>query len=228
MALKRVLILIIVVLVAAAAIATGWFVYQKLHAPAYTNVDVSNLRPVGPDDHILGNPAASVMIVEYCDIDSPFCKQFQKVLEQVIAKDGATGDVAWAYRHLPVANQYPNSENEAEAAECVAAAGGTNAFFAFIDALQAAAPGTATFDPSGYGAVVTNLGLDAGAFSKCLSAGTYAKRVADDADNALAAGGTGAPYTVLLVKGMQPIPIQGALSYTQFNALVEAAVQQTK
>lgn len=228
MALRRILIAAIIVLVAATAVATGWYVYTKLHAPAYSNVDVSNLRPVGLSDHILGNPAASVMIVEYCDIDSPFCKQFQKVLEEVIASHGAAGDVAWTYRHLPVANQYPNSESEAEAAECVAAAGGTNAFFAFIDALQAAAPGTASFDPSGYGAVVTKLGLDAGAFSKCLSAHAYAKRVADDADNALASGGTGAPYTVLLVKGMKPIPIQGALSYTQFDTLVTAAVQQTK
>lgn len=228
MRLRRALIALIAVLVVAAAVATGWFIYTKLHAPAYTNVGLANLRSVGAGDHILGNPAAPVMLVEYCDIDSPFCKQFQTVLEQVIAAHGPAGDVAWTYRHLPVTAQYPNSESEAEAAECAGAAGGTNAFFGFIDAVQAAAPGTAAFDPSGYGAVATKLGLDAGAFSTCISAHTYAKKVSDDAANALAAGGTGAPYTVMLVKGMKPIPIQGALSYTQLDALVTAAVQQTK
>ena len=43
-----------------------------------------NIKPVSSEDHILGNPSAPVVIVEYSDIDCEFCKQYQEALEQII------------------------------------------------------------------------------------------------------------------------------------------------
>lgn len=212
------------ILVAGALVAVA--VYSYFHVPAKppSLENLSVIRPVDDSDHIFGNPAASVKFIEYCDIDSPFCKTFRDTMEKVMATYGAGGNVAWIYRHLPIADQHPNAETHAEAAECVAAEGGTSAFFKFIDLLNAAAPVAAQFDPTQYGPVVQELGLDTDAFTTCLSGHTYAKRVAADSANVLAAGGTGAPYTVFLIKGQAPISLSGAFSYDEMKQLVDAAL----
>ena len=51
-------------------------------------------RPVDTTDHFLGNPAASVVLIEYSDVDSEYSKDFQKVMEQVMQDYGANGNVA--------------------------------------------------------------------------------------------------------------------------------------
>jgi protein-disulfide isomerase len=130
------------------------------------------------------------------------------------------------YRHLPVTDQHPNAALHAEAAECVAAQGGTAAFFRFIDAVNAAAPGTAQFDPSGYPAVVEGLGLNTDTFASCMQNHTYQKRVSDDAANILAAGASGAPFTVVYISGQPPFSIVGAFSTTQMKQIVDEALQK--
>src|SRR3989338_9225138 len=67
------------------------------------------VRPVGANDHILGNPAAPVMIVEYSDFDCEFCKDFHNTLHQVIANAGANGKVAWVFRNFPLSEIHPNA-----------------------------------------------------------------------------------------------------------------------
>src|SRR5262249_50857138 len=145
---------------------------------------------------------------------------FRETMESVMATYGASGNVAWVYRHLPLTSLHPNAETHAEAAECVAAQGGTNAFFKFIDLVNAAAPGTTQFDPAQYGTIVQKLGLDADSFASCLKNHTYQKRVADDAQNALAAGAAGTPYTVLLIKGQAPASVSGAFSVDQMKDII--------
>ena len=48
-------------------------VYLSIHSTAPStssgNGNPALVRPVGPDDHILGNPSAPVKIVEYADFD---------------------------------------------------------------------------------------------------------------------------------------------------------------
>ena len=35
---------------------------------------IADVAPVTPNDHILGNPNAPIVIVEYSDMECPFCK----------------------------------------------------------------------------------------------------------------------------------------------------------
>ncbi len=216
-------------IIAAGVIVAGsvyFYFHPKTPMMPTDTENLSVVRAVDDTDHILGNPAASVMLVEYSDIDCPFCKNFKETMEKTMATYGASGNVAWVYRHLPITDQHPNAEMHAEAAECVAAQGGTAAFFRFIDEVNDAASGTAQFDPAHYGTVIQKLGLDTTAFSTCLQNHTYQKRVADDAANAIASGAGGAPYTVLIAKGEPPVSISGAFSYEQMTQLIDAALQK--
>ncbi len=225
--MKTGLVLPISIIVAGIIIAVGVYSFVSSRAPVVDHGTPTATRAVTANDHILGNPLAPVMFVEYSDIDCPYCKNFRSVMEHVVADYGPTGNVAWAYRHLPISDQHPNAESHAEAAECVAVQGGTSAFFRFIDALNTAAPDVQQFNPSQYSTVIQSLGLNTDTFSSCLQNHTYKDRVAKDAANAIAAGASGVPYTILLIKGVeQPVSISGAFSYDQMKQIAEEALQK--
>ncbi len=185
------------------------------------------VRPVTVADHTLGAPTADVTIVEYCDIDSSYCKDFQKTLAQLMTEYAPSGNVAWVYRHLPLSSVDVYAHTHAEAAECVAALAGNEQFFRFIDLLQSRAPGEQVFNPAEYPSVISQLGIDQNAFSSCLTKGTYAMKVQDDAENAVETGAAGAPFTVLLIKGSNPVPISGGLPYDAMKKVIDQALSQS-
>lgn len=185
--------------------------------------DVGALRPIHPNEHIIGDPEASVIIVEYADIDSPYAKEFQKTLSQLVTEYGPSGKVAWVYRHFPLVDQHRYSIEHAEAAECVASLGNRTAFWRFIDLVQANAPASTQFNPSGYPALIAQLGVDATAFNECLSSDRYSAKVEADFANGLAIGADASPYSILLVRGKEPAVINGSVPYATLKEIVEAA-----
>jgi protein-disulfide isomerase len=222
--------LLIPVAILVGALLVAGAVYKVFYHTQTTSPseDPSAMRPVDASDHILGNPAAAIVFVEYSDIDCPFCKNFQATMEHLIIDYGATGKIAWVYRHFPITAQDSNAVNEAEASECVASQRGNAGFFRFIDAINTAAPGTAQFNPTGYPAIIQSMGLDPDVFANCLSSHTYQKQIVADGQNAVAIGATGAPFTLLFVPGEKPIIIDGAFSYDQMKQIAAAAVARVK
>jgi protein-disulfide isomerase len=184
--------------------------------------DPTIVRPVTPlGDHILGNPAARIMVVEYGDIDSAPTKEFNAVMEQLVTEYGTDGDVAWVFRHFPIIALHPNAAAHASAAECVASLGGPDAFWRFIDGIAVNAPGSNEFSPKDYPLLLPGLNVSKEAFTNCIANGTFENHVQADYTNAILAGATGSPYIVLLVKGQRPIPISGALPYTSMKKILD-------
>ena len=58
-------------------------------------------RPVNPKiDLIFGNPEADLFIVEYGDLECPYCKEFHLDAKALIQGDwGVSGKVAWVWRN---------------------------------------------------------------------------------------------------------------------------------
>lgn len=186
--------------------------------------DVSLVRPVTEADHIIGNPGAPVVIIEYADIDSSYAKDFQQTMAQLMTEYGPPGEVAWVYRHLPLIDKHPNARRHAEAAECVASVGGGNLFWRFIDAAHARASGSQELNPREYDSIVEGLGIEPEAFNSCLNANTHAARVMADFENGLNAGAGGSPFSVVLIKGHPPITIDGAVPYDGMKRIVEESL----
>ena len=92
---------------------------------------VNDMRPVSLDDHILGDMNAEIIIVEYSDLDCPFCKVFHPTMHQVVEK--SEGKVAWVYRHYPIPQLHPNAPKKAEETECAWELGGNDAFWKYAD-----------------------------------------------------------------------------------------------
>ncbi len=207
-------------------LAIAIFVTRTGNVPLITEENLAMLRPISAQDHIVGNPKAQVVIVEYSDIDCEYCKNFHTVLQQVMTEYGPTANVAWVYRHFPILSVHPYAGMHAEAAECVADLGSNDLFFAFIDGLHQAAPGGSQFDPVGYPVIVSRLGLPPTAFEECMTSDRMTGRVAADSENAFAVGATGAPFTVVLVEGKKPVPITGALPYESLKQVIEEALSE--
>lgn len=188
-------------------------------APMALNAD--NIPAISAEDHVIGNPAAPIAIIEYSDIDCPYCKVFEGNMKQIMDEYGATEKVAWAFRHLPLTQLHPNAGRHAEAAECVASLGGNESFWKFVDAIHTAAPNSQQFNPSGYGALLPGVGVQEDAFKACVDAGTFKDRVASNSDEARAAGASGTPFIVFIAPDGTRLPVAGALTYEQIKEVVE-------
>lgn len=180
------------------------------------------VRPVGTNDHILGNPAAKVVIVEYSDFDCEYCKNFDETLHQIIANAGTGGEVAWVYREFPLSEIHPNALRNAEVAECAAHVAGNDAFWRFKTVLFNNQP----IDPTQYGVYAEKAGITGTDFSTCVAQVPTAldARILADRQNALDVGALGTPYSLILVAGKAPVVMNGGYSYDAVKELVDAAL----
>lgn len=216
------------ILAAGILLAIATFIIRTNEVELPPDGDVSLVRPVSEADHLIGNPAAPVIVIEYADLDSNYTKDFQATMQQLMAEYATGGKVAWAFRHLPLIDQHPNSRTHAEASECVASLGGEPLFWRFIDAMHAQAPGSQQLSPASYDGIVERLGLSPEAFNLCLNGNDHANRVMDDFENGLNAGAGGSPFSVVLVKGHPPVSIDGAVPYEGMKRIIEEAIARSQ
>ncbi|MFC1622024.1 DsbA family protein [Patescibacteria group bacterium] len=86
---------------------------------------------INDGDHIVGTKEAKIFLIEYSDLQCPFCQNFH-----ISAKEAVTQkprDLAWVYRHFPLDRIHPLARAGAEASECAAEVGGEEAFWKFLD-----------------------------------------------------------------------------------------------
>ena len=77
-------------------------------------------------DHIAGNKAGEIGIIEYSDISCPFCKKVHPTITQIIKEDTS---LFWIYRHHPLTSIHKLALEQAIATECVAQKKGDAVFF---------------------------------------------------------------------------------------------------
>ena len=90
---------------------------------------------VTSSDHIRGNKNAEIVIIEYSDIECPFCKVYHQTLKKIYDEYGKDNKVAWVYRHSPIPQLHPYAHVKAIATECVAQLAGKDAFWKNLDVL---------------------------------------------------------------------------------------------
>jgi protein-disulfide isomerase len=170
-----------------------------------------DLLALKADDHILGNPDADVLIIEYSDTECPFCKRFHSTMIEVMNQYGKSGEVAWVYRHFPLDQLHPKARKEAEALECAGEVGGNEGFWKYTDELYAVTPANNGLDASELPKIAAKVGLNVNAFSSCLSSGKYAARVERDFADGANIGVRGTPYSIVWNrKTGKQLPLNGA------------------
>ena len=211
------------ILVAAALFFSG----RATEGPTADGNDaaVEKVPAITTSDHILGNPDAKVIVVEYTDLECPFCKAFHETMKRIMAEYGEGGEVAWVLRNFPLQQIHPNAPRLAEAAECVAELAGNDAYWSFIDALYALAPVNTFFNMSKLTQTASGVGVSATAFDACLASGRYQDKISKEYSDALATGGQGTPHNTVVTKDGQSIPIPGAQPYETVKSVIDAALR---
>lgn len=191
------------IVVAGALIGLGvFFAPTDSSAPAQTNNDNTpetaeiNMRSVSADEHIRGDADAAVRIVEYSDLECPFCKRFHQTMNRIY-QDYNDDQVAWVYRHFPLEQLHSKATAEAHATECAASLGGNEAFWNFTDKVFEVTPSNNGLDLDQLPEIAAEVGLDQTAFSDCQESNQFAEQVQEDLQDARNAGGTGTPHIVI-------------------------------
>lgn len=192
---------------------------------AIPKTETVQMKPISNSDHILGNPNADVIIVEYSDLECPYCKVFHTTLKRVMSEYGKDGKVAWVYRHFPIESLHSKAPKEAEATECANELGGSVKFWEYTDMVYERTSSNNSLDPKELPKIANDIGLDVKAFNACLSSGKYAKLVQDSYDDAVKAGGRGTPNSILITKDNVQTTVSGAQPYQDLKNIIDALLQ---
>lgn len=184
---------------------------------------VINISPVTERDHIIGSRNAAAVVIEYSDIECPFCKVFHYTMKEVVSH--YQGDVAWVYRHFPIAQLHANATREAEATECAAELGGNEAFWRYLDLIFERTNSNDSLDLALLPEMAAEIGLNKEAFSTCLSSGRHSEYVRKSVEEAVKAGARGTPYSVIITKDGRKEVINGAEPFESVRTKIDALIR---
>lgn len=178
------------------------------------------------EDHILGNKNALIKIVEYSDLECPFCKMFHQTMNKIMDTYGQSGKVAWIYRHFPLDQLHSKARNEARATECAAEQGGNDAFWKFTNKIFEITPSNNELDPSELQNIAVAIGIDKTSFVNCLSSNKYNDRIEKNIQDGIDAGAQGTPYSIIFTQKGRRIIVNGAQPYEEVKKMIDQALAE--
>ncbi len=180
----------------------------------------NDVPKVTKDDRVRGDRNARLALIEYSDIECPFCKRFHPTAQQVI--DTYKGKVMWVYRHYPL-SFHANAQKEAEASECAYELGGNDAFWKYVDTIYERTTSNGTgFALDGLVPLAKEQGLDEVKFKSCLDSGRHASLIKEQQDGGTKAGVTGTPGNIILdTKTGATRLIPGAVPFEQVKTAID-------
>jgi Na+/H+ antiporter NhaA len=135
-------------------------------------------------DHVRGPDDASVTLLEYGDLECPYCGQAENVIRELLSD---FGDLRYVWRHLPLNDVHPHAQMAAEASE---AAGAQGKFWEMHDTMLAHQGDLTLRDILGY---AQELGLDVDQFKAAVRKRKGSGRIAEDVESADLSGVSGTP-----------------------------------
>lgn len=178
---------------------------------------------------VLGNQkTAKVAIVEWTDLECPFCKQFHDQTFDLIAKDYVdTGKALFVVRNYPLSFHGEAAIKEANAALCVREAAGDKAYFSFVNDVYAT---TGTNGKGMPDETLASLAAKAGgkSLASCLSDQKFKSVIDADLQDGTSSGISGTPGFVIGKIGdkgsVEGELISGAMPYSEFKRAIDAAL----
>jgi Na+/H+ antiporter NhaA len=135
-------------------------------------------------DHVRGPADAVVTLVEYGDFECPYCGRAENAIAEVL---GSTKDLRFVWRHLPLTDVHPHTQQAAEASEAAAKQG---KFWQMHDVLL---DHQDELEPEDLVRYAEAIGLDVERFVVDVERHAGGHRIADDVDSAEQSGVAGTP-----------------------------------
>ena len=189
-------------------------------APAQTYNDV---KPVSSSDYMRGDKNAKLTLIEYSDLECPYCKSFHPTMQQILAD--YKGQVNWVFRDFPL-SFHANAEKEAEASLCIGKLGGNDKYWSFIDKIYERTTSNGTgFALTALGPLAKEVGVNQDKFQSCLDSGEMAQTVKDESADGTTGGVQGTPTTLIVDQNGKTINgIPGAYPVDQAKSIIDAVL----
>ena len=185
---------------------------------------VENLKPISATDHSRGNPAAPLKMVEYSDLQCPFCKLFHQSMLSLYPEYIDGGKVFWVYRHFPLVTIHENAQGLAIASECAFKQKGEEGFWKIVNGVFGDT--AQKYDMTKLPTLAKDSGLNVSKFVKCAANKETASIVDSDALDAAKMGINGTPYAVIIAPSGKTFPINQAYSPNDLRAIFDALATQ--
>ncbi len=159
--------------------------------------------PVGADDPVWGSPTAPVTLMEFSDLQCPFCARVHPTVKQLQAQYGPT-ELRVVFKHNPLPF-HPQALPAAKVADAVRRQGGSRAFFAFLDLAFGEQPKLGDAALSDW---IGRVGLDPALVTQRAELPDTAAKIASDIALASKVGANGTPAFRIngsAVVGAQPL-----------------------
>lgn len=178
---------------------------------------------------VLGNPkTAKVAIVEWTDLECPFCKQFHdQTFDSIVKNYVDTGQALFVLRNYPLSFHGEAAIKEANAALCVREAAGDKAYFSFVGDVYAT---TGTNGKGMSDETLASLAAKAGgkSLASCISDQKFKRVIDADLQEGTDTGISGTPGFVIgkISSGgsVEGELISGAMPYSEFKKAIDAAL----
>jgi protein-disulfide isomerase len=198
---------------------------EKMQPPAQTPQEpvsdkVSMLMPTS--GYALGKADAPLVVVEYTDLQCPFCQQFHNTAFDQLKKDYIdTGKVRFMTRDFPL-DFHPNAKPAAIASRC---AGDQGKFWEMRHVMHVNADKLSKDEVLKYAA---DLKLDTAKFKACADSDFYSADIDRQFQEGSAVGITGTPSFVVgrVVDGkLDGVRLVGALPFSAFDAKLKELLE---
>jgi len=181
-------------------------------APVNDKVTIGSVTGV-----VLGKPDAPLTMIEYTDLQCPFCRQFHiTAFEQLKKEYIDTGKLRYLTRDLPIESIHPYAMTAAKATRC---AGDQNKFWEMRHSILL---NNAKLTTDAFATFAQDLKLNTGAFNKCVAdPSKFQAEIAKDMAEATAAGLSATPSFVIgktTTGAMDGIKFIGAQPFAAFDA----------
>ena len=190
------------------------------------SIDIENVKEISQEDYILGNPNAPIKIIEFSDIECPFCKRFHVTMNRIVDEYGKDGKVAWVYRHFPLDQLHSNARKEAQATECAGEIGGNTAFWEYLNRIFEITPSNDGLDLAELPEIAEYVGIDKVKFNECLTSNRYADKIESQVQDAISSGAKGTPYSIVIAPNGKKLVINGAQPYEKVKAIIESLLNE--
>ncbi len=180
------------------------------------------------DDPLMGNPDASITIIEFSDFQCPFCAKFHEdTLPQLEENYISTGKVNFVYRDFPIQSIHPNAIPAALASECADDQGKFWEMHDMIFENQGTWQGLEILQSvSLFKQYAIELGLNDDEFDSCIDSGEHLEEIRGDLDDGRNYGVTGTPGFFVGNEEIGFTKLIGAQPFSSFQKVIESQLSR--
>lgn len=188
---------------------------------------VSDIATLKKDAAIEGKDTAKILVIEYSDMECPFCmKQYHdtKLLPTLQSQYGDT--VAFAFKNNRGVN-HKGTEAKAIGALCAQKVGGNASYIKFYKGIMDASTNEGgVSDVADLPKLAKTIGLDVAKWQSCFDAKETMSLFQSQTSEAQKFGLGGTPGTLIVnVENGKYGTIEGAYPYTQFSSMIDSLMK---